>query len=80
MSLADSLDAEAKKALKNNLCTVAKIMLQLDAADIAALQEHFAGETRHAAIARALKANGHDVSSEVVGRHRRKECTCERFR
>lgn len=34
-------------------------------------------EAPHAAICRALKARGHHVSQHAMGRHRRKDCSCD---
>ena len=74
MSLSAALAAN-RKTLKGPICTVCTLVAGLSADDATALQEAFDdfGFTS-AAIARALKAEGHDVSPNTVIRHRKKEC------
>lgn len=74
MSLSDSLAAN-RKTLKGPICTVCTLVAGLSADDAKALQEAFAdpGFTS-AAIARALKAEGHDASAHTIIRHRKGEC------
>jgi hypothetical protein len=74
MSLSAALAAN-RKTLKGPICTVCTLMVGLSADDAAALQKAFDdfGFTS-AAIARALKAEGHDISPNTVIRHRKREC------
>jgi hypothetical protein len=74
MSLSAALAAN-RKTLKGPICTVCTLVANLSPEDAKALQEAFDdfGFTS-AAIARALKAEGHDISPNTVVRHRKREC------
>ena len=74
MSLSAALAAN-KKTVKGPICTVCTLVAGLSADDVTALQEAlddpaFTG----AAIVRALKAEGHDISPHTLIRHRKREC------
>lgn len=74
MSLSASLAAH-KRTLKGPVCTVCTIVAALSPNDAVALQEAFDDASfTSAAIARALKAEGHDVSASTLIRHRKREC------
>lgn len=74
MSLSAALAAN-RKTLKGPICTVCTLVASLSPDDAKALQEAFADQGfTSAAIARALKAEGHDVSPNTVIRHRKGEC------
>ena len=74
MSLADALKEHAP-TVKGPTCTVCKLMANLDPADRKVLAEALADPSyTHAGISRALKAEGHHISSETVSRHRKGDC------
>lgn len=75
MTLAAALE-QHKPTRKGPRCTMCDLMDTLDKRDIAALTAALADETfTHAAISRALRAEGHKVSAITVGRHRKGECS-----
>lgn len=75
MTLAAALE-QHKPTRKGPRCTMCDLTEQLDKRDMAALTAALADETfTHAAIARALRAEGHKVSAITVGRHRKGECS-----
>lgn len=74
MSLAASLAAN-KRTLKGPICTVCTLIAGMAPEDVTALQEAFNDPAfTSAAIHRALKAEGHEVSINTLLRHRKKEC------
>ncbi len=74
MSLSAALAAN-RATLKGPKCTICTLVSQLTPEDAAALQEAFDDLAfTSAAIARALKAEGHDISANTVVRHRKREC------
>ena len=74
MGLADSLEAN-KSTLKGPMCSVCHLTTRLDPKERAVLESAFNDDVyTSAAITRALKAEGHEVSTHSVARHRRGEC------
>lgn len=74
MSLSASLAAH-KRTTKGPVCTICTLVAGLSPEDATALQEAlddpgFTG----AAIVRALRAEGHEVSPHALLRHRKREC------
>lgn len=72
-------DIAAHGHTKGPRCSVAVLLDSMTAEDRAELvdvleQERFAGSD----ICRALRARGIDIASDVVSRHRRKDCKCPR--
>lgn len=60
------------------ICSIQKLYDTLPKDDAQALRQAIADPMIKAtAIARALKARGHQINDSVVSRHRRKECVCE---
>ena len=75
MTLAAALE-QHKPTRKGPRCTMCDLMDILDKRDSTALAAALADETfTHAAISRALRAEGHKVSAITVGRHRKGECS-----
>lgn len=75
MSLAEAIAAQ--RVVKGPSCSISVIRAQLDDEDRAALDAAMARTgTPSSVIARALRANGHDVQHQTVQRHRRGECKC----
>jgi hypothetical protein len=60
-------------------CSMAKVLDKLDEADTAALIGMLALDSGwpHAEISNAMRAEGHRVSPETIGRHRRGACRCD---
>lgn len=78
LSLAAAFD-ELPPDYQATKCTVLRIMRQLSDDDLATLQAMLDDDTiTSVKIALALKMVGHSVSPTTVGRHRRRECRCER--
>ena len=76
MSLLDAISAE--NITHGPKCTVATIKPSLSPADAADLESAFATPAfTAAAIARALRKNGHRITDNTVQRHRRGECGCK---
>lgn len=74
MTLAAALQ-QHKPTRKGPRCTMCELASELDKRDHAALTAALADESfTHAAISRALKAEGHRISPITVGRHRKGEC------
>lgn len=74
MGLKESLEAN-KGSLKGPRCTVCTLIQKLDKSDSAALVAALEDETfTHAAIYRALQAEGHRISATTVQRHRTRNC------
>lgn len=58
-------------------CGVAVLMETLEGDDLNWFVEVIADENRkHIWISRVLRANDVDVSANIIGRHRRKDCRC----
>lgn len=76
MTLADALQHQREQGVRKGPdCRVCVAMRSMTKADLAALTEALADESlTTAAIARALRAEGHDVSPSIAARHRRGEC------
>lgn len=74
MSLADAL-AQHARTLKGPRCTVCQLLKTLDAVDAKILREALADPSfTHNGIARALRAEGHQVGAGTLSRHRKGEC------
>ena len=74
MTLADALTAH-KVAYKGPKCSMCRLVGDLPKADRDALLSALADPTfTHAAIARALHAEGFKIAALTVGRHRKGEC------
>lgn len=74
MSLADALREHAV-TIKGPSCTVCALLKTLDKTDAKILNEAlFDPSYTHTGIARALRAEGHNVSSSSLSRHRKGEC------
>lgn len=74
MSLADALKTHAPTR-KGPMCTVCSLLGQLDKGDRKALDGALADISyTHNGISRALRAEGHNVASQAVSRHRKGEC------
>lgn len=76
MSLKDSLQHEkARGTRKGPDCRLCVAMRSMDAKDLQALTEALDDQAMSgAAIGRALRAEGHDISPVIVLRHRKGEC------
>lgn len=75
MALADALKIETAAASKGPRCSMCQLAERLDVADRMALDAALADDAiLTTVIARALKRDGHDVSTETVRRHRKGEC------
>lgn len=76
MTLADALQHERTQGLRKGPdCRLCVALRSMSKADLAALTEALADDNlTSAAIARALRAEGHDVSPSIAARHRRGEC------
>jgi len=76
MSLADSLQHEkAQGSRKGPDCRLCVALRSMPPKDVDALDEALADDSMTgAAISRALKAEGHDISAVIVLRHRKGEC------
>jgi hypothetical protein len=71
--------AGPRGGLRRELCSLAKVIRVLSDEDAAGLQVMLdidSGWT-HAAIAEAMRAEGHRVAPETIGRHRRGACRCD---
>jgi hypothetical protein len=75
MSLAATLAAQPATN-RGSACTVAVILERLDIADHDALTDALHSQMTNAAIARALNAEDHRISSSTVQRHRAGDCQC----
>lgn len=74
MTLAAALE-QAKPTRKGPRCTMCDLVDRLDKRDRDALLAALADESfTHAAISRALRAEGHPIASLTVARHRKGEC------
>jgi len=57
------------------LCSVCVLVASLPKAEATLLNERFEDKhVSHTALSAVLKANGHQISDSVIGRHRRKVC------
>ena len=75
MSLAQALAAQVSKP--GPPCTVAVLIEQLPPEDVTVLTDALASPLwTNAKIARALKAEGHGIAAQTLGRHRKGECAC----
>ena len=75
MSFADEVKANGQ--LPGGRCAVGQMLATVDddlRTEIVAVIESAAYSS--SAIARALKARGHDITENSVGRHRREGCRC----
>lgn len=75
-SLADHLAAAHTN--RGSRCTMAKLLESLTDPDRDALVKAMGSEMPGQAIARALRAAGHEISGTTVQRHRRGDCRCEK--
>ena len=67
----------AASSPRRAVCSVAKILGVLDAKDRAVLTDAMRNpNVTHAAVAKVLCANGHDVRQSTVSRHRGGGCAC----
>lgn len=74
MTLAAALE-QHKPTRKGPRCSMCDLLDRLDKRDHAALADALADSSfTHAAIARALRAEGMHMLPETVSRHRRGEC------
>lgn len=74
MSLAKALDTH-KVSLKGPKCSVCTVIAVLSKDDAAALDAALSDQSfTGAAISRALKDEGHNISGAAVMRHRKREC------
>lgn len=74
MGLKDALEAN-KSSLRGPRCTVCTLIQKLDKADSEALVAALSDETfTHAAICRALQAEGHRILATTIQRHRSRNC------
>jgi hypothetical protein len=78
MALSEALKQEQDKANSPlNRCPINRLYGTLSESDIETLNTALQDiGFQHAAISRALNAEGHDVSQEAVSRHRRGICSC----
>ena len=76
MSLADALQHEREQGMRKGPdCRLCVALRAMDKADASALAEAMADPSiTTAAIFRALKREGFDVSANITARHRRGEC------
>ena len=78
MSLADSLQSLPRDRSATG-CKMGDILASLDDLDRDALSDALADKrVPSAGIASALRTNGHSVSENVVGHHRKGKCKCHR--
>ena len=74
MSLADALEAN-KTMAKGPRCTLCLLLKRMEAKDLEVLKAALADDTfTHAAISRALQAEGHHITANTVQRHRTRGC------
>lgn len=75
MTMADAL-AAFKTTPRGPKCSLCVLLTKLDKADKTAVEAALADDTfTHAAIGRALKAEGHHITANTVQRHRTRGCT-----
>lgn len=76
MALADALKRAQENKPRGNRCRVCLLLEEgLPPEEVADLEAALSDRGfSHAAIARALKAEGHDVGYFTVGRHRNQQC------
>lgn len=76
MGFADSLKVEQERGVKKGpLCSVCVLIGQLPKQDGKALSDALADPTvQTSVIFRALRSEGHQISSTTLGRHRKREC------
>lgn len=77
MGLVDDLNNEANFVTpKRAWCSVCELFKKLSKAEQVALQARFDDESiSHTSLSTVLKKNGHNLSDQTIGRHRRKQCT-----
>jgi hypothetical protein len=76
MSLLDEI--QAARLGRGTVCSVTSLRETLDPTDRAHFDEALADPTvSAAAIARAVNNRGHKIGQYAIGRHRRRDCTCE---
>ena len=74
MSLKDALEAN-KTVAKGPRCSLCVLILRMDKKESEVLVEALLDDTyTHAAIARALQAEGHHITANTVQRHRSRGC------
>ena len=74
MGLKDALEAH-KSVRRGPKCTLCILLMKINEKDRLVLDEALADDTfTHAAIARALQAEGHHISANTVQRHRTRGC------
>jgi hypothetical protein len=74
MGLADTL-ATPKRTAKGPLCLACRLLVTLQGDELTAYRAALANPAWESkALARALRAEGHDVSDYGMQRHRRGEC------
>ena len=77
MGLEEALAAN-KTSRKGPVCSICFVISRMPEGDRVVLAQAFDDDTfTSAAITRALKAEGHEVSTHSVARHRRGECSRE---
>lgn len=77
MALSDAIAAELH-AMPGPKCSIRTVLTKLNPEDHTELTQ--ALQTDHipsAAIARALKAEGHNIGESTVARHRKHGCSCD---
>ena len=74
MGLKDALEAN-KSVAKGPRCSLCILIKRMDPKESQVLLEALADDTfTHAAIARALQAEGHHITANTVQRHRTRGC------
>ena len=75
----DLAEFEAFLPAKGPRCGLDTVLATLGKDDAAKLRAALdAPHITHAAISKWLKQHGQNVAAETVGRHRRKDCACDR--
>ena len=77
MSLAAALEREHRRGIPGPVCSIGRILSELDDADRTALTTSLAGPMMHTAIARALTSTDRRVAASTVARHRSGDCSCD---
>ena len=71
-------EAEALRHRQGGVCGVYLLEQTLEPAERDELSEALASPVQSAALARALSKRGHEVKSNALQRHRRRDCVCAR--
>ena len=74
MALADHLTT---KSPIRSVCSVGRLLATMPDDDITALRQMLASKMSAAQIYTALTAEGYTVGREMIGNHRRAQCSCE---